>query len=139
MTPRILVVDDERQIRRALKDALVDEGYHVVTAESGEAAVRAAEEAPPDLVILDLGLPGMSGLEACRALRTHCRAPILVLSVRSTERDKVAVLDLGADDYLTKPFGMEELLARVRAHLRRWQGEPEPRHSTRHRVPVRSI
>jgi two-component system, OmpR family, KDP operon response regulator KdpE len=126
MTPRILVVDDERQIRRALKDALVDEGYTVVTAESGEEAVRAVEEAPPDLIVLDLGLPGMSGLEVCRAIRPHSRAPILVLSARTTERDKVAALDQGADDYLTKPFGMDELLARVRAHLRRWQGDPEP-------------
>jgi two-component system, OmpR family, KDP operon response regulator KdpE len=88
--------------------------------------VRAVEEAPPDLIVLDLGLPGMSGLEVCRAIRPHSRAPILVLSARTTERDKVAALDQGADDYLTKPFGMDELLARVRAHLRRWQGDPEP-------------
>jgi two-component system KDP operon response regulator KdpE len=131
MTPRILVVDDERQIRRALKDALVEEGYTVDAVESGEAAVRAVEEAPPDLIVLDLALPGMSGLEVCRAIRGICRSPVLVLSARSMERDKVAALDQGADDYLTKPFGMEELLARVRAHLRRWQGDPEPRHEVR--------
>jgi two-component system KDP operon response regulator KdpE len=125
MIARILVVDDERQIRRALKDALVDEGYTVVTAETGEEAVRGVEEIAPDLVLLDLALPGMSGLEVCRALRVGYRAPIVVLSVRSTERDKVAALDLGADDYLTKPFGMDELLARVRAHLRRWHDRPE--------------
>jgi two-component system, OmpR family, KDP operon response regulator KdpE len=125
MIPRIMVVDDERQIRRALKDALVDEGYTVVTAETGEEAVRAVETMPPDLMLLDLGLPGMSGLEVCRAIRPRYRAPIVVLSVRSTERDKVAALDLGADDYLTKPFGMDELLARVRAHLRRWQDAPQ--------------
>jgi two-component system KDP operon response regulator KdpE len=124
-------VDDERQIRRALKDALVEEGYNVVAVETGEAAVRAVEETPPDLVVLDLALPGMSGLEVCRAIRPHCRAPILVLSARTTERDKVAALDQGADDYLTKPFGMEEFLARVRAHLRRWQGDPEPHHEIR--------
>ncbi len=124
MIPRILVVDDERQIRRVLKDALVDEGYTVVTAENGEDAVRAVEEMPPDLMLLDLGLPGMSGLEVCRALRPEYRAPIVVLSVRSTEREKVAALDEGADDYLTKPFGMEELLARVRAQLRRSQVAP---------------
>jgi two-component system KDP operon response regulator KdpE len=122
--PRIMVVDDERQIRRVLKDALVDEGYTVVTAETGEEAVRAVEAMPPDLLLLDLGLPGMSGLEVCRALRPRYRAPIVVLSVRSTERDKVAALDEGADDYLTKPFGMDELLARVRAQLRRWQAAP---------------
>jgi two-component system, OmpR family, KDP operon response regulator KdpE len=120
-----MVVDDERQIRRALKDALVDEGYTVVTAETGEEAVRGVETMPPDLILLDLGLPGMSGLEVCRAIRPRYRAPIIVLSVRSTERDKVAALDLGADDYLTKPFGMDELLARVRAHLRRWQDAPQ--------------
>jgi two-component system, OmpR family, KDP operon response regulator KdpE len=123
--PRIMVVDDERQIRRALRDALVAEGYTVVTAETGEEAVRTAEKLPPDLILLDLGLPGMSGLEVCRELRPRYRSPIVVLSVRSTERDKVAALDLGADDYLTKPFGMDELLARVRAHLRRWQDAPQ--------------
>jgi two-component system KDP operon response regulator KdpE len=126
MTPCIMVVDDERQIRRALKEGLIQEGYSVSTAETGEEAVHLLHLTPPDLVILDLGLPEMSGLEVCRIIRTHSRAPILVLSVRATERDKVAALDLGADDYLTKPFGMDELLARVRAHLRRWKAEPRP-------------
>jgi two-component system KDP operon response regulator KdpE len=124
MIPRILVVDDERQIRRALKEALVEEGYSVVTAESGEEAVRALDLSPPDLIVLDLGLPGLSGLEVCRLARARTQAPLLILSVRATERDKVAALDLGADDYLTKPFGMDELLARVRAHLRRWKATP---------------
>src|SRR5207302_5628231 len=83
------------------------------------------DQSPPDLVVLDLGLPGMSGLEVCTAVRRRTAAPILILSVRSLEADKVAALDLGADDYLTKPFGLEELLARARAHLRRWQDAPE--------------
>lgn len=126
MIPRILVVDDERQIRRALTDALLDEGYNIVTQETAEAALRSVQEFPPDLILLDLGLPGMDGLEFCREVRVHCRAPIIVVSVRSTEREKVAALDLGADDYLSKPFGMNELLARVRAHLRRRQEGPEP-------------
>lgn len=126
MSARVLVVDDERQIRRALKEALVDEGYSVVAAESGEEALRLFDLVPPDLTILDLGLPGMTGLEVCRAIRERSRLPILILSVRATERDKVAALDSGADDYLSKPFGMEELLARVRAHLRRWRETPEP-------------
>src|SRR5262245_25966049 len=126
MIQRVMVVDDERQIRRALKEGLVQEGFSVLTAETGEEALRQLELTPPDLIILDLGLPGMSGLELCRGARTRTQAPILILSVRGTEKDKVAALDLGADDYLTKPFGMEELLARVRAHLRRWKGTPEP-------------
>lgn len=125
MVPHILVVDDERQIRRALKEALVEEGYTVAVAESGEEAARALELSQPDLIILDLGLPGLSGLEVCRLARARTQAPILILSVRATERDKVAALDLGADDYLTKPFGMDELLARARAHLRRWKATPE--------------
>lgn len=131
MTPRVMVVDDERQIRRALKEALVEEGYSVVTAETGEEALRALDFTPPDLVVLDLGLPGISGLEVCRGIRARSKIPVLILSVRATERDKVAALDLGADDYLTKPFGMEELLARVRAHLRRWRATPEPEREVR--------
>jgi two-component system KDP operon response regulator KdpE len=124
MKPSILVIDDEPQIRRALRDGLEAEGYVVQTAESGETALADLPLSPPDLVILDLGLPGMSGLEVCSGVRRVTSAPILILTVRSLEADKVAALDLGADDYLTKPFGMDELLARARAHLRRWQDAP---------------
>jgi two-component system, OmpR family, KDP operon response regulator KdpE len=116
---RILVVDDEPQIVRALRVALSAQGYEALTATDGEAALDLAAAKPPDAVILDLGLPGLSGLEVCRSLREWTAVPILVLSARADERQKVAALDLGADDYITKPFGMDELLARVRAALRR--------------------
>jgi two-component system KDP operon response regulator KdpE len=116
---RILVVDDEPQILRAVERALDARGYVVQTATDGRAAVGAVAEREPDLVVLDLNLPHMDGLTACREIRRSSRVPILVLSVRDGERDKVAALDLGADDYLTKPFGTEELVARVRALLRR--------------------
>jgi two-component system KDP operon response regulator KdpE len=116
---RILVVDDEPQILRAVERALEARGYHVQTATDGRGAVGAVGEREPDLVVLDLNLPHMDGLTACREIRRSSKVPILVLSVRDGERDKVAALDLGADDYLTKPFGTEELLARVRALLRR--------------------
>lgn len=117
--PRILVVDDEPAIRRTLRTNLVARGYDVVAVETGEEALQRAAEHPPNLVILDLMLPGMSGLDVCRALRAESAVPILVLSARGEERTKVRALDLGADDYLTKPFGIDELLARVRALLRR--------------------
>jgi len=126
VTATVLVIDDERQIRRALRSELAAEGYNVLTAETGEEAMRLAERTPPDLLIVDLGLPGMSGLDVCRAVRARTRCPILVLSARTMERDKVAALDMGADDYLTKPFGMDELLARVRAHVRRWRDQFTP-------------
>jgi two-component system KDP operon response regulator KdpE len=116
---RIVVVDDEVQILRALRRALVARGHEVVTAVDGEDAIAEIEAAPPDLVILDLNLPGIDGMEVCRRLRTWTNVPILILSVREDEAAKVRALDLGADDYLTKPFGVEELLARVRALLRR--------------------
>ena len=125
--PRVLVVDDEPNIRRALRVWLADHGYDVRLAASGEEALDAAAVAPPDVVILDLVLPGLSGLEVCRGLREWSQAPILVLSARGEERDKIEALDLGADDYLTKPFGMGELLARLRAILRRTAGgSPSP-------------
>ncbi len=115
----VLVVDDEEQIRRALRSILRTRDYKVTEAGSGEDALVAAIDDPPDLVILDLMLPGMDGIEVCRELRTWLTAPILVLSVRSGEADKVRALDEGADDYLTKPFSAGELLARIRALLRR--------------------
>jgi two-component system KDP operon response regulator KdpE len=122
--PRVLVVDDEPQIRRALRVGLAGRGYQVELASSGEEALDLAAVTPPDVVILDLMLPGLSGLEVCKALREWSQVPIIVLSAKGEERDKVEALDLGADDYLTKPFGMDELLARIRAALRRVSDEP---------------
>jgi two-component system KDP operon response regulator KdpE len=116
---RVLVIDDEPQILRALELNLVARGYHVDLAITGEVALELAARRQPDLVILDLGLPGMDGIEVVEALRQRSNVPILVLSARETERAKVAALDAGADDYVTKPFGMDELVARVRAALRR--------------------
>jgi two-component system, OmpR family, KDP operon response regulator KdpE len=124
---RVLIVDDESQIRRALRVGLTGHGYEVQVAASGEEALDLAAVAPPDLVILDLVLPGVSGLEVCKTLREWSAVPIVVLSVRGEERQKVEALDLGADDYLAKPFGMDELLARVRAVLGRApHGSPSP-------------
>jgi two-component system KDP operon response regulator KdpE len=116
---RILAVDDEPQILRALATNLRARGYEVELARTGEAALALAARKHPDLVILDLGLPGIDGVEVIRGLRGWTSVPIVVLSVREAERDKVAALDAGADDYVTKPFGMDELLARLRAALRR--------------------
>jgi len=123
---RILVVDDEPQILRSLRTTLASHGYDVQTAATGEEALAAVDGRLPDLVVLDLVLPGLSGLEVCRRLRARASLPILVLSARGDERDKVAALDLGADDYLTKPFGVNELLARIRAALRRAVGARGP-------------
>ena len=120
---KILVVDDEAQIRRALASILATRGYGLVSASDGAEALNLAIEETPDLVILDLAMPSMGGLEVCRELRTWYTAPILVLSVRGSEADKVAALDMGADDYVTKPFSAGELLARVRALLRRASGQ----------------
>ena len=115
---RVLVVDDEPGIVRVLRTNLAGHGFQVETAETGAAALESYRQHKPDLIILDLGLPDMDGSEVIRALRLESSVPILVLSVRGAERDKVAALDLGADDYLTKPFGVDELLARVRVSLR---------------------
>ena len=115
----ILVVDDEREIVRALRRGLSAHGYTVLTASSGEEAIELVSRQRPDLLLLDLLLPGMSGLEVCRRVRAASNVPIIVLSVKDTERDKVEALDLGADDYVAKPFGMNEVLARVRVALRR--------------------
>jgi two-component system KDP operon response regulator KdpE len=116
---KILVVDDEPQIRRALKFFLEQNNCQVLVAASGEEGLDLAATSAPDLVILDLAMPGLNGFEVCRQLRTWMKTPIIVLSVRASEEDKIKVLDLGADDYLTKPFGMGELLARIRAVQRR--------------------
>jgi len=115
----ILVVDDEEQIRRALRSILATRGYTLDMAATGEEALLKAIDSPPDLVVLDLMLPDRSGIEVCRELRTWMTSPILVLSVRANEADKIQALDEGADDYLTKPFSAGELLARIRALLRR--------------------
>jgi two-component system KDP operon response regulator KdpE len=123
---RILVVDDEPQIRRALRTALAGHGYDVTVAEDGRDALVRLPSAQPQVVVLDLIMPGIDGFEVLKQTRTWSSVPIIVLSARGQERDKVAALDLGADDYLTKPFGMDELLARVRALLRRTGGAPEP-------------
>src|SRR5579859_3169262 len=115
---RILVVDDEVEIVRALQRSLTAHGFEVFTAYSGEEALEAVARYRPDVMVLDLGLPGMSGLEVCREVRAQSNLPIIVLSVKDTERDKVQALDLGADDYVSKPFGMNEVLARIRVALR---------------------
>lgn len=116
---RVLVVDDEPQIRKALKVNLEARGFQVDLADSGEAALVAAADAHPDVVLLDLGLPGLDGMGVIEGLRGWTDVPIIVLSVRGEESDKVAALDAGADDYVSKPFGMGELMARMRAALRR--------------------
>jgi len=116
---RILVVDDEPQLTRVLRRSLTTKGYDVRIAGDGEFALQTFHDWPPELVITDLAMPNMSGLELCRRLRAISEVPIIVLSVRGEETTKVEALDAGADDYVTKPFGMDELLARIRAALRR--------------------
>ncbi len=119
MPGRILVIDDEPQITRVLRAALAAQGYDVRIANDPDEGLRVFRDWPPDLVVTDLMMPGISGVEVCRAIRSRSATPIVVLSVREHERSKVEALDAGADDYITKPFGIQELLARVRAHLRR--------------------
>jgi two-component system, OmpR family, KDP operon response regulator KdpE len=119
MPGRVLVIDDEPQITRVLRAALSAQGFDVRTANDPEEALRLFAEWPPDLVVTDLVMPGMSGVDVCRAIRKTSVTPVLVLSVRDQERTKIEALDAGADDYVTKPFSIQELLARVRAHLRR--------------------
>lgn len=117
-TPLVLIVEDEAQVLRFLRASLSSQGYRLVEAGTGQAALRDARQYVPDLVLLDLGLPDMDGIEVARRLREWSAVPVLVLSARGQERDKVAALDAGADDYLTKPFGLAELLARMRVALR---------------------
>jgi two-component system, OmpR family, KDP operon response regulator KdpE len=119
----VLVVDDEPQIRRALRTSLEAHGYEVATVGTGEEGVVAAAEQAPDLMLLDLGLPDIDGTEVIRRVRAFSDVPVIVLSVRESQADKVAALDAGADDYVTKPFGMQELLARSRATMRRTQSD----------------
>jgi two-component system KDP operon response regulator KdpE len=121
---RVLIVDDEPQITRVLRRSLTSHGYDVRVAGDGLAALQTFGDWPPDLVVTDLSMPGADGLQLCRNLRAISRTPIIVLSVRGEERTKVEALDAGADDYVTKPFGMDELLARIRAALRRAQPTP---------------
>jgi two-component system KDP operon response regulator KdpE len=120
--PLILVVDDEPAIRRYLHSVLTAQGYQVREARNGQEAIQNASLYKPDITILDLGLPDLDGVEVVRQIRLHLAVPIIILSVRENEQDKVAALDAGADDYLTKPFGSGELLARLRAALRRISG-----------------
>ena len=116
---RILVVDDEPQITRVLRTTLVAQGYDIRVANDGEMALEIMKDWPPDLIITDLAMPEVSGVELCRRVRAVSQLPIIVLSVRDQERQKIEALDAGADDYITKPFSINELLARVRANLRR--------------------
>lgn len=123
-TPRILLVDDEIAIQRSLGPLLRTHGYDVEMASAGTAALKLAAEHAPDLIVLDLGLPDLDGTEVCRRIRETSKVPIIVLSARGGEADKVRALDLGADDFVTKPFGPEELLARIRVALRRVLSDP---------------
>ncbi len=124
MGQRILLVEDERPIVESLRYALEKEGYDVTEASDGSEALELARKTPPDLVLLDIMLPGMSGFEVCRILRKDSPVPILILTARTDESDRIVGLDLGADDYITKPFSVREVLARVRAALRRSQSGP---------------
>lgn len=124
--PTLLIIDDERQIRRLLRVTLESEHYVVREAETAQLGLAEAAQQPPDGIILDLGLPDMDGTTVIRRLREWSKVPVLVLSVREGEEDKIAALDAGADDYLTKPFSGRELLARIRAVLRRTPGAQEP-------------
>ena len=124
---KILVVDDDPQIRRVMKATLVGHSYEVIEARTGEDALEILPKESPNLILLDMNMPGMGGIETCRAIRAGSDTPVIILSVRNTEKDKVAALDAGADDYVTKPFGIEELLARIRAALRRSSADEELR------------
>lgn len=122
---RVLIVDDEPQIRRVMRTALTTNGYEPYEARTGEEALEGLREFSPEVILLDMNMPGMGGMAACRALRAVSEVAIIVLSVRDREADKIAALDAGADDYLTKPFSVNELMARIRANLRRLPGQGE--------------
>jgi two-component system KDP operon response regulator KdpE len=122
---RVLVVDDEPQIRRVMKTALATNGFEAYEAHSGEEALEALRDHNPELILLDMNMPGMGGMAACREIRAVSEVPIIVLSVRDSEHDKIAALDAGADDYITKPFSVNELMARIRANLRRFSGSDD--------------
>jgi two-component system, OmpR family, KDP operon response regulator KdpE len=127
-TTTILVVDDEPQIRRVLRMTLSSNGYDVIEASNGQDAIEMVVRESPDLILLDVNMPGMTGLEACRKIRTSFSIPIIMVTVRSSEQDKILALDSGADDYVVKPFAIGELLARIRAALRRSSSdEPLPK------------
>jgi two-component system, OmpR family, KDP operon response regulator KdpE len=126
---RVLVVDDEPQMRRVLRAALVSNGYEHYEARSGEEALDLLREQNVDAILLDMNMPGMGGMAACRAIREQSEAAIIVLSVRDSEKDKIAALDGGADDYLTKPFSVNELLARIRANVRRLPAQSNQLHA----------
>jgi two-component system, OmpR family, KDP operon response regulator KdpE len=125
---KILVVDDEPQMRRALRASLIAHDYEVVEAGSGEEALRKLDAEPCDFVLLDLNMPGKGGMATCRAIRASCDVPVVVVSVRKSEQDKVAALKAGADDYVSKPFGVPELLARIEAVARRKPVTNRPAH-----------
>jgi two-component system KDP operon response regulator KdpE len=126
LNAKILVVDDAQQVRRVLRAALSAEGYTIFEAGTGEEALESIRKSVPDAILLDVNMPGMGGLETCREIRRTLDVPILMLTVRNAERDKVLALDAGADDYVVKPFGIEELLARIRAALRRRSPPGQP-------------
>ena len=135
---RILVVDDDPQIRRVMRTTLTGEGYEVDDARSGEEALEKLRASRHDLMLLDMNMPGIGGLETCRQVRSTSDMAIIMLTVRNTEQDKVQALDAGADDFITKPFGTPELLARIRAALRRAPSSPEagPQHITLDNVEI---
>jgi len=122
---RVLIVDDEPQIRRVMRTALTANGYEPYEARTGEEALEVLHEFAPDVILLDLNMPGMGGIETCRKIRAISDSGIIVLSVRDSEQDKIQTLDAGADDYMTKPFSVNELMARIRANLRRVANMPE--------------
>jgi two-component system KDP operon response regulator KdpE len=125
-SPTILIVDDEPQIRRVMRTTLTGEGYAVVEARDGAEALEKLRSERPDLILLDMNMPVLDGFQACREIRSSSEVPIIMLTVRSAEKDKVRALDAGADDYVVKPFSIQELLARVRALLRRVADEKDP-------------